>query len=51
MAEKGQRQHRTRKWQSVPSPLSNTPFPKMSQLTLRFQHCLFLDLASRHLEM
>lgn len=51
MAVKEQRQHCTRKCQSVPSPLPNTPFPKISQLTLRFQHCLFLDLASRHFEM
>ena len=42
-AVKEQRQHCTRKWHSVPSPLSKTPFPEMSQLTLRFQHCLFLD--------
>jgi hypothetical protein len=51
MAVKEQRQHCTKKWQSVPSPLPNTPFPEMSQLTRRFQHYLFLDLASRHLEM
>ena len=51
MAAKEQRQHSTSKWQSVPSPLPNRPFPKMSQLTQRFQHCWFLDLASRHVEM
>jgi len=51
MAVKEQRQHCTRKWQSVPSPLPNTPNPEMLQLTQRFQHRLYLDLASRHLEM
>ena len=51
MAVKEQRQHCTRKWQSVPSSLPNTPFLEMSELTLLFQHCLFLDLVSRHLEM
>jgi predicted DNA-binding protein (MmcQ/YjbR family) len=50
-AVKVQRQHCTRKWLSVLSPVPNTPFLEMSQLTLRFSHCLFLDLPNGHLKM